>query len=530
MIIVREATEQDVTQIRNVFLAIYGKDYSHPQYYDPRLLMKMVFADDILLLVAEDTQKQQIIGTASVLLEIGANADLVGEFGRLVVHPEYRSRGIGKQLMEERLKRIKDRLQLAIVDCRVAHPLAQSIAASHGFVTIGFLPMKLRLVERESLLLMVQYFGDAFKLRRNNPRIIPEVYHLAELAMRNCGLECDAVVDDQTSGYPHDNDFELDEMTAEGYTTLLHFQRGRVHKRDIFGPIRLHYGLFKLKVQQSNYLLAYSNGQIAGAIGFILDEVEKTARIFELIRLTNRPTRFLLTELERQCREQWDIEYLEVDVSAYSPRMQRTLLELGYLPAAYIPAMVFHNVERLDGIRMVRLLVPPNTNPIELIPAAKPITEMIMHFFVERQIIPRIADAIPRISLFSGLNMGQLKQLASRCTLRTYRPNAQLFAKDEFGEEVYIVLEGEIIICSDDPPSCIGHVGVGECLGEMSLLTKAPHATTSTAKTQVEAAVLKHSDINELVRLCPDIGVIIYRNLAQGLGEKLRRSDKGIVK
>jgi len=30
-----------------------------------------------------------------------------------------------------------------------------------------------------------------------------------------------------------------------------------------------------------------------------------------------------------------------LNVSTHAPRMQRTLLELGYLPAAFVPALVF---------------------------------------------------------------------------------------------------------------------------------------------------------------------------------------------
>ena len=41
----------------------------------------------------------------------------------------------------------------------------------------------------------------------------------------------------------------------------------------------------------------------------------------------------------------------------------------------------------------------------------------------------------------------------------------------------------------------------------------------------VKAAVLRRQDLEELVRQRPDIGVVLFRNLARGLGEKLRRSD-----
>ena len=38
--------------------------------------------------------------------------------------------------------------------------------------------------------------------------------------------------------------------------------------------------------------------------------------------------------------------------------------------------------------------------------------------------------------------------------------------------------------------------------------------------------MLSYRDLGELVRRRPDIGVIIYRNLGIGLGEKLLRSDQ----
>jgi CRP-like cAMP-binding protein len=77
--------------------------------------------------------------------------------------------------------------------------------------------------------------------------------------------------------------------------------------------------------------------------------------------------------------------------------------------------------------------------------------------------------------------------------------------------------------------SSAGPVGVvqsGECLGEMSLLTIAAHSATATTRTHVEAAVLSHQDLGELIRLRPDIGVHIYKNLAVGMGGKLKRVDE----
>ena len=66
----------------------------------------------------------------------------------------------------------------------------------------------------------------------------------------------------------------------------------------------------------------------------------------------------------------------------------------------------------------------------------------------------------------------------------------------------------------------------GESLGELSLLRDAPHAATATALEDTETAVVERGALQALVRRRPDIGLILYRNLATQLGEKLLRTDK----
>ncbi len=184
MITVREATGRDVAAIRDIFLACYGIDYSDPRCYDEQQLTRLVYSPDSLILVAEESETGRVIATASVDLEVGAHADLVGEFGRLAVHPDYRQQGIAKLLMSERINRVKDRLGVALVEARVANPHSSRVAEAHHFAVVGFLPLRWLLRERESLALFVRYFGHSLALRRNHPRVIPEVYPLAHLALR----------------------------------------------------------------------------------------------------------------------------------------------------------------------------------------------------------------------------------------------------------------------------------------------------------------------------------------------------------
>ena len=149
-----------------------------------------------MLLVAIDTSSDRLVGTASVVFSVGAQNDLVGAFGRLVVHPDFRGQGIGKELMRARVERVRTRLQLGIVENRASHPYSQQISEAFGFVPIGFVPMKLLLKQRESVAIYAQHFGDGLTLRRNNPHVIPEASRLAGMALKNCGLVVDTIIDD----------------------------------------------------------------------------------------------------------------------------------------------------------------------------------------------------------------------------------------------------------------------------------------------------------------------------------------------
>jgi CRP-like cAMP-binding protein len=90
---------------------------------------------------------------------------------------------------------------------------------------------------------------------------------------------------------------------------------------------------------------------------------------------------------------------------------------------------------------------------------------------------------------------------------------------------MHVVLQGEVAVAVVGSAEPVGMAEDGECLGEMSLLTAAAHSATATARTHVETAVLEHEAAAELIRLRPDIGLHMYRNLAVGLGQKLKRLE-----
>lgn len=530
MIEIRQATEQDIDGIREIFLACYDQDYMYQSYYDELGLKKIILGDDTLVLVAADTDTNEVLGTASVILASGAYTDLVGEFGRLAVHPKARRRGLAGRLLEARVERVEKQLHVGYMEARVAHRFSVDNALSHGFRPVGHVPLKdVFGRRRESTAYLVRYFEGALDLRRNHPRLIPEAYPLACAAMESAGLANDVVVDDSSAPYTSEQHYDVERLNSAGYSSLLRIERGRLRRREVFGPLRLHYGFFKLKSADSNYLIARRDGHVAAAVGYTLDQLEKSVRVFELISLDDLAVRFLLEELLSRSQEGGDVALIEIDVSAYAPRMQRTLYELGFLPTAYIPALAFHRVERLDILKMARLFVPFSRDGVELAPATEHIAELVLQRFEQGEVLPRLRRTVGSLELLDGLTEEQLGRFASACSLARFDAGEVLFDAGTPSDQIFVLLDGSVAVDRPDDQQLLGTVTAGEALGEIAVLTNTPHSARARAREGVVAGVLPRPILNELVRQRPDIGVTLFRNLARGLGGKLRRLDESVT-
>ena len=156
--------------------------------------------------------------------------------------------------------------------------------------------------------------------------------------------------------------------------------------------------------------------------------------------------------------------------------------------------------------------------------------DAVLRQFRSREVQPRIVQAVQGLPLFGGLNAEQFNRLAGVCRLTSFEPGEAVFRQGQAGHEMHVVLQGEVAIALADSDAVVGVVRAGECLGEMSLLTAAAHSATATALSPIETAVLGHQDLAELIRLRPDIGLHLYKNLAVGMGEKLKRVDASLVR
>ncbi len=522
------ADEKDVQQIMSLYIKIYGRNYPFKKFYDTKWLIKSIYSDDNIFMVAKD--KNKIVGTGSVFLTSGGFSDLIGEFGRLVVDPEYGHKGAGSKISTELMNSISEMIQFGFGECRSVHLGAQKICERNGFAPTGFEPNKYQLATaRESVVFVTRLFGPALSLRRNNPHVIANIYPLAAKSMQNLHLPVDIIVEDDVDGYPMERSFDSEELqSAGGASPLLRIERGRIKNPEVFGNLSLSYGFFKIATDQARYLVAKEKNVTLGAIGFTLDEIDSKIKLFELIEFDDEVKGFLLNKLVKMATEKYDAKYIEVDVSAYSPRIQMTLDRLGFVPVAYCPSMVFRGVERLDVIRMAKLNFTPDIKNLKLTPMAEDIFKLVMKDLEIKKKGMEITDVTRKSDIFKGLSDGELSQLAQICKMVSYPANKTICTEGECGQEIFVLAEGKasVMLKGNRKKSIkIGSIGQGEIFGEMSIIEDKPRNADLITDEKSKLVVIDRFELENLMNRNNHLGKIVMKNIAQGLSRKLRRSE-----
>lgn len=367
---IRPVREEDIEAIINLFRVNYGEDYAIPEFYDPMWVKRGIYSDHIIWLVVED--EGRVVASGACILNAGDYNDNIGEIGRVVVDPEVGGKGLGRSLLAALIDASDERVEFAFAEARTVHPKTQKICEHLGMVPLGFLPMAYQMTWRESFFIHGQLFGNGRLLREpESAVVIPEVAPLAALSLKNLGLGPSVATQTRVKPYPSDRQLEVKPLTGKSMVRLLKIEHGRYLNPEIFSALQVDMGYAQLHAHRADYLVAQTGDTVLGAVGFLFEEHDKTVRLIELIGEDDAAQGTLLRMAVETAEQKYNAEVLVCDVSAESPRLQQSLLELGFLPAAYIPGMVFHRTHRPDVVKMMKLRVKWDLGPMELTDASR---------------------------------------------------------------------------------------------------------------------------------------------------------------
>ncbi|MHC4885146.1 MAG: cyclic nucleotide-binding domain-containing protein [Planctomycetota bacterium] len=122
--------------------------------------------------------------------------------------------------------------------------------------------------------------------------------------------------------------------------------------------------------------------------------------------------------------------------------------------------------------------------------------------------------------IFSGLDHDTLAAMAGRMGERSLSDGEVLFLKGEPGDEIFVVVEGEIEIFIHD--HSIALLGAGQLFGEMAVLGGGLRTASGRAKGTARLLFLKEKAIKLLIQQIPDLAFAIFKVLVERLEEANR--------
>ena len=131
------------------------------------------------------------------------------------------------------------------------------------------------------------------------------------------------------------------------------------------------------------------------------------------------------------------------------------------------------------------------------------------------------------ISIFSDLNENELKDLDNKFTSRSYPKNSMIILEEEFGDIVFIIMEGTIKITrvNDEGKEVILSIlGEGEIFGEMAIIDGEARSANALAQESCELLAIQRNDFIALLKKNFKISLGLMSELAK----RLRKSDQQI--
>ena len=501
---IREFREADIEAVIELFRKNYGDDYAIPEFYDPAWVKRGIYSDHIIWLVAEEDGK--ILGSGACILNYGDYNDQIGEIGRLVVDPDAGGRGLGRAILSALVDASDERVEFAFAEARTVHPKTQRIDDRIGLVPLGFLPMFYLMSWRESLVLSGQLFGNGRLLRRpGTAEVIAPVQPLAALSLANLELEEAVTVRDNARAYPFDGALTVAPLTGSALVRLLRIEQGRVFQPEVFGSMQIDQGLSQLRAKKAEYLVASEGDRTLGAVGYIGDSRNRSVRITELIAADEAVKGSLLRLAVEAAEEQFEAEIIKCDVAATSPRAQQTLYEMGFLPAAYVPGMVFHGTSRWDIVRMIKLNVPWDLGPIELTEPSQKYADVVTPAFMRADAIRERKHLALAAPVLKGLTRLEVEFLEHVCAEASPAAGERLAA-----DNLHLVLGGALT----QGRRALGQgdfAGAGALLGE-----GAGEPVVAGAAARVLS--LAPAGLAQLSQMHPRLAVKLYQNLVNNRG------------
>ena len=140
-----------------------------------------------------------------------------------------------------------------------------------------------------------------------------------------------------------------------------------------------------------------------------------------------------------------------------------------------------------------------------------------------------IRDILKEVSIFHGLSDSDLEILEEKMILTVYQKDDYIFREGELGQELYILVEGDVSITKKDKygneREIIKLYG-GSLFGEMSLIDIQKRAASIRVLSETTIAILDYNSVLDIYHDNLELFTKIILNIAREISRRLRRMDR----
>jgi len=133
-----------------------------------------------------------------------------------------------------------------------------------------------------------------------------------------------------------------------------------------------------------------------------------------------------------------------------------------------------------------------------------------------------------KVPVFEGVIPEDLERVAELVEERGYADGEVIASEGEIGDELYILVEGTVRVVQDRDGTEheLARRGVGDVVGGLSLLRRAPRIASLVAEGAVRTICLRYRDVESVLRERPEIAMAAMRVLATRLAEAARHEGQ----
>ena len=131
-----------------------------------------------------------------------------------------------------------------------------------------------------------------------------------------------------------------------------------------------------------------------------------------------------------------------------------------------------------------------------------------------------VAEMLRQTSLFSGLNLRDLRRLANAARIQTYPTSQTIIREGHEPHGFFIIRSGKIEVvkgADTDHPTVLRTMGPGEFFGEVALIARKPRTATVRALEDTECIAIWCEDFASELRQNPELAVRMLSSVLQRL-------------